>query len=121
MNNNLIKEFYSIDKKHIISINIFFSNLLSEDNVSFFEIKSFDFSNYKTFLLLFKDVVDFLSKNNVKYIKQYILKSDVCNFKTSEIININNDNNDNNDIVLITTSIENFSNETYNALGFKTI
>ena len=67
--------------------------------------------------MLFKDVVDFLSKNNVKYIKQYILKSDICNFKTSEIININNDTN----IVLITTSIENFSNETYNALGFKTI
>ena len=115
MNNNLIKEFYSIDKKHSISINILFSNL--EDNISFFEILSFDFLNYKTFLFLFKDVVEFLSKNNVKYIKQYILKSDINNFKTSEIININNDTN----IVLITTSIENFSNETYNALGLKTI
>ena len=68
--NPLNKVFNSIDNKHQIEITII-------DDICWFYINKFDFEYYKTFLLTLKDVLMYLKKNNVIYIKQYIDQNDI--------------------------------------------
>lgn len=105
MNNQLIqKEFISIDKYHTISTSII-------DDIAWFQIIKADLSQYKTFFLLIKDCVDYFRLNNIKFIKQCVLSSDVPGFIHSEIVEINES------MVTITTPITKFIDELVNALG----
>ena len=114
----VVKEFISIDKKHKINID-FIKNEFDNDNIAYFSIINFEYENYKTFLLLLKDVVKNLFDEKVSYVKQYILYKDKDNFENSEIIL--NENNDDNSIILISTPFEKFTEEIYNSLGLRKI
>ena len=119
----MFKEFISIDKKHKINIELIKDNV-NHDNIAYFSIINFDYENYKTFLLLLKDVVHHFFDEKVKYVKQYIMYKDKDSFENSEIIinNINDDNIDKeNSIILVSTSLEKFTEEIYNSLGLRKI
>ena len=70
--NNLFinKIFDSIDNKHQIEIKI---ELIGE--YAWFNINKLDYENCKTFLILLKRVIEYLSSKNVKIIKQYVYQS----------------------------------------------
>jgi hypothetical protein len=109
MNNNQInKIFNSIDNKHEIELKI-----ISE--IVWFNINKSDFEYYKTFLILLKDVLIYLSKNNIKYIKQYIFEEDLNYFTKSSFIQ-SNDNE-----YVVSTNIVDFLSEIINVLGIKKI
>ena len=106
------KQFISIDKYHKINTTII-------DNFCYFTIVNLDLENYKTLLLLLKDIISYLYLKNVKFIKQSIVQNDVQFFKKSTI-NYTNDTNDTNDtinLVWITTKIEDFIEEICDALN----
>jgi len=103
MNNN---EFISIDKKHKIKI------ILMND-VALFEIIEINNEFYKTLLYLLKDIMIYIKKNDIKYIQQTIMESDLELFKLSQSLKINDNE------YLIITTIENFMNEIVDALGIK--
>lgn len=105
--NNINKIFNSIDNKHQISVYII-------DDVCWFNIDKFDYEYYKTFLLNLKDVLLYLKKNNVIYIKQYVFEEDVVLFKNSSSINID-------DKYVITTNIDIFVDEIISVFGIKKI
>ena len=108
-NINQQKKIYnSIDNKHQIKINII-------DDVCWFNINKFDFEYYKTFLLVLKDVLIYLRKNNVIYIKQYISEEDTKYFTKSTIVNIDRDQ------YTITTNINDFVDEIINVFGINKI
>ena len=106
--NQLNKIFNSIDNKHQIEVNII-------DNISWFNINKFDYENYRIFLLTLKDVLLFLKKNNVVYIKQYILEDDIKYFKNSSVINIYENQ------YIVSTNIDNFVDEIINVFDIKKI
>lgn len=106
--NYMNKKFNSIDKKHEIEINII-------ENISWFNINKLDFEYIKTFLILLKDVLIFLKKNNVQNIKQNIQEDDIKYFKNSEIINLNDN------LYCVTTNINNFIDEIINVFGINKI
>ena len=105
-NKQIVKKFISIDNKHQIEISII-------GNICWFSIIKFEFEYYKTFVLTLKDVVMFLKKNNIMYIKQYVFEEDVKFFNNSSVINIDTDQ------YVVTTNIVNFLDETMNVLGIK--
>jgi len=119
VDNNEIK-FESLDKLHKIIINIdSFSNL---PEYCWFNIEIFNETNCKTFLILIKDVIDYINKKNIKYIKQYIYLEDSLYFKNSEIIKYEEKiklHNLAQDIFIVTTKIEYFIQELINVLGIK--
>lgn len=109
MNNSFQeKDFISIDKEHLIKTAI-------TDDVGWFQIINLNFEKYKTFFLLVKDCVDYYRLNNIKYIKQYIVITDVESFKYSEITHISDS------MSTVTTPIINFIDELVNILGIKLI
>lgn len=101
INNNINKIFNSVDNKHQITIFMI-------DDVSWFNIDKFDLEYYKTFLLILKDVLLFLKKHNVIYIKQYVFEEDAMLFKNSSCTNINEN------LYVITTNINIFIDEIIN-------
>ena len=112
------KEFISIDNKHRIDVEII-KGIDDDDNVAFFSIVDFEYENYKTFLLLFKDVINYFIENKVYSVKQYILKNDIENFSYSEIPNI--EGLDENSVIMINTPLSKFPEEIYSSLGLKKI
>ena len=102
------KLFDSIDLKHQIEISIL-------EEISWFNINKIDYQNCKTFLLLLKDVMKYLSGKQIKYIKQYINKDDLIFFTTSSYT----ESSDN--TYVISTSIEYFIPEITIALGINKI
>lgn len=104
MSNSII--FKSIDEEHQINIEI-------NEKVAWFEIIKIEYEQYKTFLLLLKDIVTFISSKNIEYIKQYISSDDVKFFNNSRIDPFNEK------ISIVTTKINIFPEETYQALGIK--
>lgn len=102
------KIFNSIDNKHQISI-------YTIDDICWFNIDKFEFEYYKTFLITLKDVLLYLKKNNIIFIKQYVFEEDVVLFKNSSITNINESQ------YIITTNIEIFVNEIISVLGINKI
>ena len=101
------KKFISIDKFHEINTSII-------DNFCYFSIEKLICENYKTFLLLLKDILLYLNNHKVKFIKQEILIIDLPYFKKSTRNETCNKTN-----VLITTNIEDFMEEICDALNIK--
>ena len=106
--NNLVisKIFDSIDSKHQIEIKI---ELLGE--FAWFNINKLDNENCKTFLIVLKKVMEFLSSNNVKIIKQYVYKDDLKYFEKSNHLDIGDGK------FIISTDIIHFLSELIYALG----
>lgn len=105
-NYNFNKIFISIDKKHQIDISII-------DDVSWFNIDLYDNSDTKTFVLLLKDVLSYLSSNNIKYIKQIIYSEDLKYFTKSSFVQISDNE------YTISTNIVDFLSEITSVLGIK--
>lgn len=101
------KTFISIDHSHTIKIDIL-------DNIAWFypQIK---YDNCKTFLILIKDVMQYLSINNIKYIKQYICEDDLECLKNSTWIQLDEH------IYMCSTKLEDFVSELINLTGIKKI
>ncbi len=108
MNTHTNRIFNSIDNEHKINISII-------DDICWFNIDNFNFKYYKTFLITLKDVMTYLKKNNIIYIKQYIYEEDIAFFKNSSIVNIDEY------IYIATTDINIFIDEIVAALGIKKI
>jgi hypothetical protein len=102
------KIFNSVDLKHQISTYII-------DDICWFNIDKFEFEYYKTFLLTIKDVLLYLKKNKVIYIKQYVFEEDVILFKNSSSTNINENQ------FIITTNIDIFIDEIIGVFGINII
>jgi hypothetical protein len=101
------KKFISIDNFHEINTSII-------DNFCYFSIEKLIGENYKTFLLLLKDILLYLNNHKVKFIKQEILIIDLPYFKKSTRNETCNQTN-----VWITTDIEDFMEEICDALNIK--
>ena len=109
--------FTSIDKLHTIEITIF-------GDIAELSITSFHYESYKTFLLLLKNVIEYMANENIKYVKQRILESDIPLFTKSTIdtyIQKGEKDKDSIRTVLITTPIIHIAEEIYNALGLKKV
>ena len=105
---NLIvdKKFISIDQSHEIDTSVI-------EDFCYLTIIKITPENYKTLLLLFKDIILYLNLRDVKYIKQFIHQEDVESFKKSSI----NASDDYHDFVWITTNIVDFMEEICRALN----
>jgi hypothetical protein len=122
--------FTSIDKVHAIELVIF-------GDIAELSIISFHYESYKTFLLLLKKVIEYMTSKNINYVKQRILESDIPLFNNSTFVHTNDNNRDNNQnqdhshghshghshirTVLITTPIVHIVEEIYNALGLQRV
>lgn len=121
--------FTSIDKIHAIELVIF-------GDVAELSIITFHYESYKTFLLLLKTVIEYMTSKNINYVKQRILETDISLFTNSTYIYNNNadhnyNHNNNADhshnnmghirTVLITTPIAHIAEEIYNALGLQRV
>ena len=78
-------------------------------------INKLDYSSCKTFLYLFKSVIEFLSEKNINFIKQNIEKNSLHLFPSSSHVDIDNNT------CIISTHLSNFVQEMVNALGINTI
>jgi hypothetical protein len=108
------KKFISIDNFHEINTSII-------DNFCYFSIEKLTIENYKTFLLLLRDILMYINNHKIKFIKQQILVIDLPYFKRSTTYktNQNDDQNDDQKFVWITTKIEEFMEEILDALNIK--
>ena len=106
------KLFISLDKLHKITIKI------GNCNFCWFNIDSFNPKNCKTFIMLIKEVIDFISSKNIKNIKQYVYSDDCSYFKNSQI---NKYIEDDKNIFIIDTKIEDFIEEIVNVFDIKKI
>jgi hypothetical protein len=126
--------FTSIDKVHTIELLIF-------GDIAELKIITFHYESYKTFLLLLKTVIEYMTSKNINYVKQRILETDISLFNYSTYVHTTDHTNDHandhtnyhtnyhtNDhgqghikTVLITTPIVHIAEEIYNALGFKRV
>jgi hypothetical protein len=68
--------FTSIDKVHEIELVIF-------GDIAELSIITFHYENYKTFLLLLKTVIEYMTSKNINYVKQRILETDLPLFSNS--------------------------------------
>jgi hypothetical protein len=100
------KNFVSVDKSHEINTTIL-------DELCYLTIIKITPENYKTLLLLFKDIILYLNLKNVKYIKQFIHNNDKNSFKKSTI----NESDEDKNFVWITTNIIDFMEEICFALN----
>ena len=100
------KIFESLDGTNQIEVSII-------DNIGWFNINKLDPINYKTFLYLLKDVIEFYNQNKVLYIKQYINKDSIEFFKNSTYIEIDENT------VTINTPIIYFIKDIVDALGIQ--
>lgn len=105
-NNIISKTFNSIDNKHQIDIKII-------DDIAWFNINKLDYENYKTFLLLIKNIMSFLNEQKINIIKQYINGEDLKFFEKSSYVDIGNDQ------YIISTEITHFLSELVNVLGIQ--
>ena len=106
----LNKKFVSLDENHEIEISIF------NDNTGWFEIIKLKQEECKTFVYLFREVLDFLRDNKISSIKQFVDEESVKFCKLSEINKINNN------LYEIKTEISNFIDEIIvNLLGINKI
>lgn len=103
----MYKIFSSIDKLHYISITI-------TENTAYFRVIECDYENIKTFLLLLKECMEYLKDNNIKIVRQEIVKEEFELFKYSNIMDKTNSNN-----VMIETKIKDFINELINVFDIK--
>ena len=97
----MYKIFTSVDNLHIINITIC-------DFIAYFKIINFEFEYVKTFLLLFKECVEYLKNNNIKIVRQEIINDDFKLFKNSKICNKTSEFHS-----LIETEFINFIDEIY--------
>jgi hypothetical protein len=104
LQNEFNKLFDSIDLKHQIEISVL-------DDISWFNINKIDYANIKTFLLLLKDILGYLSNKNIKYVKQYINKNDLELFTKSSFIELSDN------VVIVSTKIEEFIPEIIDVFG----
>lgn len=102
------KIFDSIDNKHTISTYVV-------DDICWFNIDKFEYEYYKTFLLTLKDVLLYLKKNKVVYIKQYVYNEDVKLFKNSSNTYVDETQS------IITTNIDIFIDEIISVFGINKI
>ena len=107
MNIEYNKLFNSIDNNHQIEISII-------DKIAWFNIIKLNYEQYKTFLILLKDIILYLSNKKIEYIKQYIKKEDLEYFSKSSF-------NEYGDIYIISTKLIDFTDEISNVLGIKKI
>ena len=107
-NSEFNKIFNSIDLKHQIKISLI-------DDVAWFNINKIEYDSFKTFLLLLKDVLTFMSKNDIKYIKQYVEVNDLELFKYSKLFEYSEY------IYTISNKINDFMPEIISVFGIKTI
>jgi hypothetical protein len=98
-------QFASIDNNHCIEISII-------EDTCYFNIVRLIPEFYKTFLILLKKVIEYMSNNKIKYIKQYIVEEDKELFKKSIFLEKNN-------ILVVKTDIENFIEEICDAIGIQ--
>lgn len=106
--------FTSIDKLHTIELVIF-------GDIAELSIISFHYESYKTFLLLLKKVIEYMTSKNINYVKQRILESDIPLFNNSTYVHTNDHGHDHIKTVLITTPIVHIAEEIYNALGLQRV
>jgi len=102
------KIFNSIDNKHKINTYVI-------DDICWFNIDKFEFEYYKTFLITIKDVLLYLKKNKVVYIKQYVYDDDVVLFKNSSSFKSKENTH------IITTNIDIFIDEIVSVFGINKI
>ncbi len=100
------KKFISIDQSHDIDTTII-------EDFCYLTIIKITPENYKTLLLLFKDIILYLNIRDVKYIKQFINYEDIQSFKNSTISASDEYNN----FAWITTNIEDFMVEICHTLN----
>lgn len=98
------KVFQSLDLKHEINTTII-------DDILWFNINKLTNEHPKTFILLLKDVIDYMRENKIKYVKQYIMTKETDFFKNSSIMNLNNG------VSIVSTEITKFIDEIVFALG----
>jgi len=106
--------FTSIDKLHTIELVIF-------GDIAELSIISFHYESYKTFLLLLKKVIEYMTSKNINYVKQRILESDIPLFNNSTYVHTNDHGHGHIKTVLITTPIVHIAEEIYNALGLQRV
>ena len=105
----LDKQFVSLDENHQINISII-------NNIAWFEIIKLKQEEYKTFVYLFKEVIEYFNKNNIISINQVIDKESVKYCKLSEIKQINEK------LYEINTKLKDFIDEVIiNLLGIQRI
>jgi len=105
----LDKQFVSLDENHKINISII-------NNIAWFEIIKLKQEEYKTFVYLFKEVIEYFNKNNIISINQVIDKESVKYCKLSEIKQINEK------LYEINTKLKDFIDEVIiNLLGIQRI
>ena len=105
----LDKKFISLDENHEINISI-------KDETAWFNIIKLKQENYKTFVYLFKEVIEFLKNEKVKIINQFIDEESVKFCKLSEINKINSN------LYEIKTNLSDFIDEVIiNLLGIQKI
>ena len=104
--------FTSVDKLHTIELVIF-------GDIAELSIISFHYESYKTFLLLLKKVIEYMTSKNINYVKQRILESDIPLFNNSTYVHTNDQGHIK--TVLITTPIVHIAEEIYNALGLQRV
>lgn len=100
------KKFISIDGLHEIETSVI-------EDFCYLTIIKITPENYKTLLLLFKDIILYLNLQDVKYIKQFIHSEDVQSFKKSTI----NASDEYKNFVWISTNIVDFMEEICRALN----
>lgn len=106
--NHTDKIFDSIDGKHQIETNII-------GDVIWFNINKMNYESLKTFLILLKDLVVYMKKNNILWVKQYIMDGDKGLFKKSIIEDLDGDK------CIISTNINDFIDEIINVFDIKKI
>ena len=98
------KLFNSMDLKHQVEISIL-------EEISWFKINKIDYENCKTFLLLLRDIMKYLSDKKIKYIKQYVNVNDLEFFTKSSSTELSDST------YVVSTCIEDFIPEITYALG----
>ena len=78
--------FTSIDKIHTIELIIF-------GDIAELKIITFHYESYKTFLLLLKTVIEYMTSKNIIYVKQRILETDISLFNYSTYVYTNDHTN----------------------------
>lgn len=102
------KQFSSVDRKHKITIII-------NNNIAWFELIDLDQPSYKTFLILMKDVIMYMNNAKITHIQQYIDKEAIEFFSNSTTNQIDDKT------WIVSTPIEKFALDMFNALGIKTL
>lgn len=113
------RTFKSLDSSQEIHIKICKEN-------AYFWIEKFNHESYKLFLMLLKDIIEFLKNKNISYIKLFVSNQEVSLFENyEEIIQFENEyylfqdflDNCPSDISIVKFKIDNFPENIYKVLG----